>query len=251
MITQTFLSIVIPAYNEEDNFQRGTLSAVVDYLSTQKYSWELILVNDGSSDNTSKLMHNFSKGRPSVKVIDNVHKGKAASIIAGATASRGKYIVFTDMDQATPISEISKLLDAFTLGFDIVIGSRSNRQGAPLYRKVLAYGMVVVRTIILRLPYRDTQCGFKGFTSASASELFGLISKVHPFHEVNGAAVNPGFDVELLYLGRKLGYKICEVPVIWHHQNTRRVRFIKDAVAGISELLLVRWRSITNLYGLK
>jgi dolichyl-phosphate beta-glucosyltransferase len=251
MKTDIFLSVIIPAYNEADNFRRGSLSTAVDYLSSRDFSWELILVNDGSTDNTLQFLNNFKKGRPRVKVLDNPHQGKAASIITGALASQGKYVIFSDMDQATPVTEIPKMLNAFTAGFDIVIGSRSNRQGAPFYRQVLAYGMVIFRTLLLRLPYKDTQCGFKGFTRESAQRIFNIISKIHPPHPISGAAVNPGFDVELLYLGRKLHYKICEIPVDWHHQESRRVSFVKDAVAGIRELLLVRWRSLNNAYDLK
>jgi len=242
------LSVIIPAFNEADNFYRGTLANAVDYLGAQSYSWELILVNDGSKDNTSALLHNFAKGRPHVRVIDNPHQGKAATVITGALSARGKYVLFSDMDQATPISEVAKIMEKLESGFDIVIGSRPGRKGAPLHRMILAYGMIVMRSIVLRLPYRDTQCGFKAFTKTAAEKIFSIMNSVHHPRTIIGAAVNPGFDVELLYLGRKLGYRIAEVPVLWTHQKTARVGFVKDAIAGVIELLLVRWRSLTNVY---
>lgn len=247
-MSDLYLSVIIPAYNEQANFSRGALDEVVKYLRNQPYSWEILLVNDGSTDKTSELLHQFAASHAHVRVIDNPHQGKAASIITGAMSSRGRIILFSDMDQATPISETAKILPKFASGYDIVIGSRSNRQGAPFYRQVLAYGMVVVRTLLLNLPYRDTQCGFKAFSRRSVQALFPILIKVHQPKVVSGPAVNPGFDVELLYLGRKLGFRIAQVPVAWHHQKSDRVRFLKDAVSGISELLLVRYRSLTNIY---
>jgi dolichyl-phosphate beta-glucosyltransferase len=250
-MSSPYLSVIIPAFNEEANFQRGTLQTITDFLSTQHFTWELLLVNDGSSDATSDLLHRFAKAHPHTFVIDNPHQGKAATIITGSMKAAGEIILFSDMDQATPISELTLLLPKFSQGFDIVIGSRANRQGAPLFRQILAFGMVALRTLLLRLPYRDTQCGFKAFTKAASKRIFSLMTTVHPLQTITGPAVNPGFDVELLYIGRKLGYRIAEVPVIWHHQDTKRVSFLRDAVAGIRELFLVRYRSLTNAYNLR
>lgn len=245
-----FLSVIIPAFNEAENFKRGGLTRVYDYLSAVDYSWEIILVNDGSTDATSDLASRFAADHPGVIVVDNPHQGKAATIISGAVKSRGQIILFSDMDQATPINEVEKFFPEFKRGCNVVIGSRSGRKGAPLYRRVLAYGMVFVRTLLLNLPYHDTQCGFKAFDRASADRLFGLLTTIHPPVAISGPAVNPGFDVELLYLGRKLGLKIAQVPVEWHHQDSQRVSFLKDALGGLRELLLIRWRSLTGGYRL-
>ena len=245
-MAQTYLSIVIPAWNESANIKRGALDQVLKYLARQKFSWEVIVVNDGSSDDTLRLLEKYP-----VKVINNPHQGKAASVASGVSQSAGRIILFSDMDQATPISEFDKFIPKFKEGFDIVIGSRSGRKGAPIYRQILAYGMVILRTILLRLPYRDTQCGFKAFTKPTAQKLFVIFNKVHPVRPTTGGVTNPGFDVELLYLSRKLGFRTAEVTVNWEHQHGERVRFIKDAIAGTWELLLVRWRSLTNTYGLR
>lgn len=250
MSQKFFLSVVVPAYNEAPNFSRGTLQSIVDYLTSQKYSWELLVVNDGSTDNTLSLLHKFAAANSHVVIVDSPHMGKAATIMAGAKSSHGDYIIFSDMDQATPISESQKLISHLESGYSVVIGSRQNREGAPLFRQVLAYGMIILRTLLLRLPYKDTQCGFKGFSREAAKRIFSIMEVIHPPHAISGPAVNPGFDVELLYLGRKLGFKIAEVPVIWHHIASNRVRFFKDAVSGVTELLLVRWRSLTNAYKL-
>jgi len=244
-----YLSVIIPCYNEEDNFARGSLTLVLDYLNNQKFAWEVILVNDGSTDQTQQLLDKFAKKHQKVRVISNPHMGKAATVISGALAAMGEIILFTDMDQATPISELEKILPKFSQGCDIVIGSRANREGAPMFRQILATGMVVLRAMILRLPFKDTQCGFKAFSSAASKRIFTVMHTINPPKEIQGPAVNPGFDVELLYLGRKLGYKIAEVPVAWRYQESRRVSFVKDAIAGITGLLLVRYRAMTQKYG--
>lgn len=250
MQTKYYLSVVVPAYNEANNSPADKLGQITNYLIAQKYPWELVVVNDGSVDNTLSVLQEFAKNYRHVKVIDSPHRGKAASIMRGVKESSGQFILFSDMDQATPISESIKIITLLKSGYDIVIGTRANREGAPLFRQILAYGMVIMRTLLLRLPYKDTQCGFKGFTRLSAQKIFSIMEKIHPPHNIQGAAVNPGFDVELLYLGRKLGLKIKETPVVWHHIKSERVRFVKDAISGITELLLVRWRSLTNSYPL-
>lgn len=250
MTKNPYLSVIIPAYNEADNFARGTLDVVVKYLSDQKFSWEVILVNDGSSDTTAILLDGFAKANPNVRLINNPHQGKAATVMTGALAAIGEIILFTDMDQATPITEFNKFLPLFS-AHQVVIGSRRDRAGAPVFRQILAIGMVIVRSCLLRLPYKDTQCGFKAFTRVAANKIFPIMVRVHPFKVVTGPAVNAGFDVELLYLARKLGFKVAQVPVSWRYQESRRVSFVSDAFNSVWELLLVRWRSLTNAYKLK
>lgn len=243
-----FLSIIVPAYNESQNIARGCLDLMWNYFKKQKYSWEMIIVNDGSSDDTVTLLQQFSTGKPNVKIVNNTHQGKASGVLTGGLLAKGEAILFTDLDQATPISETSKLLEKITSGYDIAIGSRSNRKGAPLFRYILAYGNIVLRTLVLGMPYFDTQCGFKAIKYTAAQKIFSMMRKLRPVLTIDGPAVDSGFDVEMLYLGRKWGYKICEVPVVWHHQETRRVRFFYDMISGIKGLFLVRWRSLANVY---
>lgn len=242
------LSVIISAYNEEDNLKRGALDSMLAFLKTMEVSWEVVLVNDGSTDKTSALLHKLEK--PNIRVIDNPHQGKALGVITGGLSANGEIVLFTDMDQATPITEINKLLEKLSSGYDIAIGSRSGRKGAPMFRQILAYGMVILRTLILNLPYRDTQCGFKMLKSEAAKKIFTKMKSLRTTRTIEGPAVDPGFDVELLYLARKLGYKISEVPVIWNYQESRRVRFFYDMISGVHGLLLVRFRSITNAYKL-
>jgi dolichyl-phosphate beta-glucosyltransferase len=244
----TYLSVIITAYDEEINLKNGALDDVINYLKSQKYSWELILVNDGSTDKTKEIISSYVAKYPQIKLINNSHLGKAAGIISGCLAARGEIILFLDMDQSTPISEFSKLIPQFKSGFGVVIGSRSKREGAPLFRQILAFSMVFLRTLILRLPVRDSQCGFKAFTQKASRDIFTRLKKVHPPLPISYASTNPGFDLEILYLARKLGYKVAEVPVIWHYHESKRVTFRKDAINGLKELFLVRYRSLTNQY---
>jgi len=243
-----YLSVILPAYNEEANINSGVLADLIGYLKTQKFTWEVIVVNDGSTDATQSLLLGLFQKTRGIKLVNNPHLGKAASIITGAQNSSGQIVLFTDMDQSTPISELEKFMGRFNSGFDVVIGSRTKREGAPLFRQVLAYGMVFLRTLILQLPFRDTQCGFKAFTQKSARAIFPVLARVHPLKIIDYPTTNPGFDLEILYLARKLGFKIAQVPVAWHYRASRRVSFIKDAVGGFKELLLVRYRSLTNQY---
>lgn len=248
MNTSPYLSVIIPAYNESANFSRGSLSSVLDYLTSQSYTWDLLLVNDGSTDNTLSLLTKFAQTDSHIRVVDNPHQGKGATVMSGAMAAAGQLILFSDMDQATPISETAKIVAAHRQGFDIIIGSRADRQGAPFYRQILTYGMIILRTLLLNMPFKDTQCGFKAFSAPAAKRIFGLMLQLHPPVVISGPAVNPGFDIELLYLGRRLGYKIAQIPVAWTYKSSARVSLVKDAVNGLRDLLLVRWRALTGAY---
>src|SRR3989344_480987 len=166
------LSIVIPAYNEEPNIKRGVQEKVLEYLKKQSYSWEVLFVDDGSADKTASLLETFAKKDARVRVIKNPHQGKAATVMTGMLEAKGEIILFSDMDQATPLGEVEKFLPLFGEGYDIVIGSRSGRAGMPLLRKVMAYGFVVLRTLVLRLPFKDTQTGFKAFSRDAGQKIF-------------------------------------------------------------------------------
>jgi hypothetical protein len=169
--------------------------------------------------------------------------GKAGAVTTGMLKAGGKYVLFTDMDQATPIEEINKLLPFFNEGFDIVIGSRnSKRKGAPWTRILMARGMMFLRTMIVGINgISDTQCGFKVFRRDAAQDLFSALTKIHHgFKKVMGSSVSAGFDVELLYLAQKKGYKIKEVPVRWLYVETRRVSPINDSFDALSDLIRIR-----------
>lgn len=247
---EIFLSVVIPCYNEEKNLRRGALEKVENYLRSQKYPWEVIVVDDGSTDESISLIQKFIADNPGFSLIKNPHQGKAATVITGILAASGKYVLFSDLDQATPISEIDKFLPWFEKGFDVIIGSRNTtRQGAPFSRILMARGFMILRSLILGLgDITDTQCGFKAFKNEVAKKLFSRLKLYGQGKIVSGSMVSAGFDIETLFLAKKAGYKIKEVPVEWHYVETRRVNPIKDSWYGFLDLIKIRLNSLRGLY---
>lgn len=250
MAEEPYLSVIVPAYNEEPNFKKGTISEVSEYLGKQPYLYEIIIVDDGSEDATAKLADDFAKKHKNVRVIKNPHQGKAETVKTGVLAAKGELILFTDFDQATPISEIEKLLPFFP-EYDIVIGSRqlagAKREKEPFYRHWM--GLVfnlVVQTLAVRGIW-DTQAGFKCFKGEIAKELFGKLKVYGQGKKVKGALVT-AFDVELLFIAKKKGYKIKEVPIVWHHVATSRVDPIKDSVRMFRDVLKVRLNDLRGVY---
>lgn len=242
------LSIIIPAFNEEENIKNGALENVWKYLKKQKYSWELLIVDDASTDKTVKLAERFAKGKKNVRVLKEPHRGKGGTVIKGVREAKGDVVLFTDMDQATPINQLEKILPKFKEGFDVVIGSRSGRSGAPLSRKLMAYGFVALRMITLRLPFRDTQCGFKAFKRSSATKIFKRMKVFGRLDENPKASVTAGFDLEALYLARKLGYKVAEVPVIWNYKETERVSAVYDSIEAFRDMVKIRINAVLGRY---
>ena len=154
------------------------------------------------------------------------------------------------MDQSTPMNQFDYLLPKFKEGFDIVIGSRSGRPGQSIIRKIMAYGFAFLRTIVLRLPYIDTQCGFKAFTKNAASEVFSRMEIFGKKKEKSGkGSVTAGFDLEALYIARKLKLKVAEVPVEWYEFGERKqVNPIKDSWEGFRDLMKVRMNAFQGKY---
>ncbi len=246
----TYLSVVIPAYNEETNIRLGALDQVERYLSKQSYSWEVILVDDGSSDATPLLLDAFINANHGFRVLHCKHQGKAASVVAGMMNGNGAIIVFSDLDQATPIRELRNILPWFDKGFDTVIGSRNRRrEGAPFLRLLMARGFMFLRSIILGLHgITDTQCGFKGFKKHVAQTIFSKLALYGKRLEIDGSSVSAGFDIEVLYLARKLGFKIKEVPVEWHYVETRRVNPLIDSWQGFLDIIKIRINALQGAY---
>lgn len=246
-----FLTVVIPSYNEMGNLRKGVLSKVQKYLDKQQFSYEVIVVDDGSTDGSTDFVKKFASEEKEFNIIQNAHSGKAGAVTAGMLAARGEYVLFTDMDQATPIEELEKLLPYIDKGYQVVIGSRnSNREGAPITRKIMAKGMMVLRSTIVGLgEIRDTQCGFKLFSKNAAKEIFSKVKDVHAgYKTIHGSSVTAGFDIEVLFVAKNLGYKIKEVPVDWLYVETRRVSPIKDSVEGFFGLFKIRKNIVSGIY---
>lgn len=249
MAQKIFLSVVMPAYNEEYNLRTGVLDSVYDYLVQQNYSWEILFVDDGSQDATLRIAKDFAAKHNNFLVLSEPHRGKGGTVIAGMLRARGQIILFTDTDQATPIDQVEKIIPKFKEGYDVVIGSRHGRTGAPLIRKMMAYGFSALRSLILKLPFKDTQCGFKAFSSSAARDIFGRLKVFNEENKFKGASVTAGFDLEVLYVARKLSYKIAEVPVDWHHKEGTKVNPIADSIEGLRGLIMVRLNALQDKYG--
>lgn len=243
-----FLSIIIPAYNEKENFKKGALRKVAAYLSKVSYSYEVIIVDDGSTDETVKLIKEFIKDKKNWQLQENIHQGKAATIAKGVSLAQGQNILFTDFDQATPLKEVEKLLPFLKKGKDIIIGSReikgAKREKEPFYRHLMGKGFnLIVRLLISKKIY-DTQCGFKLFKAKVAKELFSKLQVYGP-KKMKGAFTG-AFDVEILYLAEKNNYQISEVPIFWSYYQTTRVSPIKDSIKMFLDVIKI---SLYNIFG--
>lgn len=250
MVDKPYLSVIIPAYNEEPNFKKGLINEVPNYLDKQKYSSEILIIDDGSDDNTAKLAEGFAKKNNNVRVIQNPHQGKAETVKTGVREANGEKILFTDFDQATPLSEVEKLLHFFPQ-YDIVIGSRqlpgARREKEPLYRHLMGLGFNILVQMIAVRGIWDTQAGFKCFKTEVAKELFENLKVYGKGKKVKGALVT-AFDVELLFIAKKRGFKIKEVPIIWHHVSTSRVSPIKDSLRMLRDVIKVRLNDFKGVY---
>ena len=247
-----FLSVVIPAYNETTNIRAGSLKSVTDYLAQQTYSYEVIVVDDGSADETTVLAEIFAQNHPALRVLRNPHRGTAFTVATGLRDAVGEVVLFTDMDQATPIGETAKLLPFFGKGYDVVIGSRGTyRRNAPRWRKAMSRSQIYLRNTILGFrDITDTQCGFKAFRSAAIAPILDHLALYNPAQAaaVQGATVTAGFDVEMLFVAQKLGYRVKEVPVEWDYRFSRRVNLLRDSMRGVQELIAIRVADLRGMY---
>lgn len=244
-----YLSIVIPCFNEERNIRLGALEGVAHYLKKQSYSYEVIIIDDGSDDESRKLITGFIEDHPNFSIIAAKHRGKAATVMTGISRAKGKYILFTDLDQATPINQIEKLIPMFNKGFEVVIGSRKERRsGAPFTRRAMARGFMFLRNMILNLGIDDTQCGFKAFTRRAGQKIFAALKVYSTRQEARGSIVTAGFDVEILFVAKIRGFRIAEVPVEWHYQETRHVNPLRDSWDGLLALIKIRMNEIRGIY---
>ena len=232
MIMEPYLSIVLPAHNEETRLPE-TLIQIENFIKTQTYSVETVIVENGSSDKTLEIAANYAASHQGVLVIHEDRPGKGLAVKQGMLAASGKYRFFCDVDFSMPIDQIPRFLPPQLEGVEIAIASREAkgavRYDEPFFRHFVgrAFNMVVW---VLALPgIKDTQCGFKCFSAEATEKLF-------PLQTINGWA----FDVEILAISRQLGYKIVEVPVPWYYQPQSKVNVVKDFILTVQELLKVR-----------
>jgi glycosyltransferase involved in cell wall biosynthesis len=245
------ISLIIPCYNEETNIQKGVLDKIGNYTANDERFFEVLIVDDGSSDSSKTVIKNkYLKIYPKFRLIQNSHQGKAFAVLTGIRLAKADYVIFMDIDLATPIEEVEKLMDKTKEGGQIVIGSRNNsRTGAPLLRKIMAKGFIFIRNMIIGLKgIKDTQCGFKLFEKKAALQ---IIEKLQVFHDnriAKGSSVSAGFDIEFLFIGQKLGYKIIEVPVEWRHVETKNVNFIRDTIETLKDIFKIKMLDLKGKY---
>jgi len=250
---QPYLSLIIPAYNEGRRLGE-TLRIVTAYLHRQPYSWEVLVVDDGSNDGTRALAETYATVRAGakVRVIANAHRGKAYAVRSGVLAAQGKIVGFTDADLATPIETLDTSIALFATGADVVIGSREGlgaiRHDEPPYRHLMGRIFNGLVQIVALPGIQDTQCGFKIMRGTVARTLF---TATRLYGEDSPAPTGPavtGFDVELLYLARRRGYRIAEVPVNWQYIAESKVNPLRDTIRNVRDLVMVRVNSLIGRY---
>lgn len=245
-----FLSVVIPSYNEMKNLKRNVLDEVIQYLSQQSYTWEVILSDDGSTDGTAAQLDQFAAAHAHVRVLHNEHAGKGPTVQSGMLEAQGEWRLFTDFDQSTPLKEIEKLF-AFKDLYPVIIGSReikgAIRDKEPWYRHIMGKVFNLFVQLLAIPGIYDTQCGFKLFSAQEAHHLFSSLV-IYGRQKSRHDAFTGAFDVEVLYLARKFGYDIKEVPILWHHHETDRVSPVKDSVRMLKDIVRVRLADIQRKY---
>jgi len=250
-----YLSIVIPTYNEEKNI-RQTLAQVFDYLEEKEFTYEIIVVDDGSEDETVEIVEEFFGDKESLTLIKNPHKGKGVAVRRGVLASKGDYILFSDADLATPIEETDRFLMWLRdHDFDVAIASRegfgAKRVEEPYYRHFLGRGFNFLVQFLALSGIEDSQCGFKMFTRKAANNIFRRLKVYGEAAPEIKHAYMGAFDVEVLYLARKMGYKIKEVPVTWRYVKSERLHPLRDSWRMFWDVVRVRLNDLRGLYNNK
>ncbi len=237
---QVFLSVVIPAYNEQSRID-GTLDKVLEFLQGQPYGWEIVVADDGSTDATASLVRSRAQTHPNLRLLTLPHRGKGWAVKNAMLAAAGHYRLLCDADLSVPIEQVARLLPPQVEGIDVAIGSReaigAKRIGEPVRRRLMGrFYNALVR--LMAVPgLRDTQCGFKCYRCEVVPSLFER-------QTMDGFA----FDVEVMFLAVKSGLKMQEIPVDWYYRDQSKVRAFRDALAMTLDLLRIRWRYARGKY---
>jgi glycosyltransferase involved in cell wall biosynthesis len=236
-------SIVIPAYNEGQRIT-ATLDKVLAHIAQHAWDTEVLVVDDGSRDETASIVRSYAERHPLVRLLQNPKNcGKGYSVRNGMLHAQGNLLLFSDADLSSPIYEAPKLFGALADGADVAIGSRWLRselqtERQPFYRQFFGRIFNLLLRIILGLKFKDTQCGFKAFSARAAKLLF-------PRQQIE----RWGFDPELLFLANRLGLRTVEVAVEWAHDERTKINPLTDGMRMFGEMLKIRWWAITGRYG--
>jgi dolichyl-phosphate beta-glucosyltransferase len=235
-------SIVIPAYNEAARIGNA-LTEVLRCIHERDWQAEILVVDDGSTDATAEIVSDIAALHPEVRLLQNgQNRGKGYSVRNGMLSAAGDVVMFTDADLSAPMQEAENLFQALSEGADIAIGSRwlqRDRQTLrqPLYRQFFGRCFNAVTRLVMRLPFADTQCGFKAFRRPVAQAIFQL-QRIERW----------GFDPELLFIALKRGYIVREVPVTWGHDERSRMSYLKDGLKMLEDIAYVRWNALIGTY---
>jgi dolichyl-phosphate beta-glucosyltransferase len=237
---ELLLSVIIPAHNEELRLP-GSLKKIVAFLETQEYQAEVIVVDNGSQDDTAGVVEEFMVRYPFTSLIKDERRGKGLAVKLGMLAARGKYLFICDADLSMPIEEVAKFLPPALDDYDVAIASRevegARRYGEPAHRHLMGRVFNFLVRLLAVPGFQDTQCGFKCFRREVARQLF-------PYQTIEGW----GFDVEVLFIARKRGYRIVEVPINWYYSANSRISPLKDTLRMLRELLKVRLNDWRGMY---
>ena len=239
-MNKPFLSIVIPAYNEEARLP-ASLEKIATFLGKQTYRAEVLIVENGSSDRTYAIAQEFEKKDPIFHVLHIEERGKGIAVKTGMLAAQGEYRFICDADLSMPIEEVNRFFPPVLEKFDIAIASReapgAQRIGEPAYRHFIGRAFNGFVKVMALPGLQDTQCGFKCFSAKAADHLF-------PLQTIQGWT----FDVEVLFLARKFGYSITEVPIRWYFDAHSKVKFLRDSLHMAGDLVRIRWKAIRKEY---
>lgn len=245
-------SIIMPAYNEAERIT-SSLTQVIMFMRNFSNDFEIIVVDDGSTDHTAAIVEEYTKANPEVTLIKNDHRGKGYTVRSGVLISTGKYVCMADADMATPIDEIKRLMTwIIDNDFDIAIASREGvgaiRKGEPFYRHLMGRVFNLIIRILILPGIQDTQCGFKVMKGDVARRVF---KKLILFGEKSPAikvARVTAFDVELLVVAKRNGYKIRSVSVSWTYVPTPRVHALRDSISNLLDVLRIKYNDLRGMY---
>lgn len=249
-MNKPYLSVVIPCYNESENLKRGVLDEVDDFLKKQNFTWEVIVSDDGSTDDSREVVAKQITGRKNFRLVENPHGGKPSAVWGGIKNAQGVFVLFTDMDQSAPLKEVLKLIPFFE-SYGVVIGSRGGeRENFSILRKIGSSVFRLFRKSLMLRNINDTQCGFKAFKTEVAKEIFPRLQFFKQKKVIRGWKVT-SFDVELLFIAEKLGYKIKEVEVEWKDRDIAKGKkkgYFKESKEMLIQIIRVKLNDLRGLY---
>lgn len=237
---QPFLSLVIPAYNEEQRLP-GTLKQVFAFLQAQPYTFEVVIVENGSQDRTLQVAQEYASRYPQLRVMSEPRRGKGGAVRAGMLAALGKYRFMCDADLSMPIAEINRFLPPVLSDFDIAIASREApgavRYNEPAYRHLVGRVFNLMIRVLALPGLNDTQCGFKCFRG-------DLVEDVFRRQTISGWS----FDIEVLFIARQRGYHIVEMPIPWYYTQDSKVQVLRDSLKMGLDLIKIRLNALRGVY---